>query len=122
LPCSLFLEMKSSSLGLALVLVAALQGPAPYAATTLQIISLPIRLSELVGMEVKSFAGRRLGSVDDLVVDLANGRVRYAILDTRHRTVPVPFHTLELSLLAVASSNSGSRRAVKARLTRRRAH
>ena len=68
------------------------------AATTLTIISLPTRLSSLVGEEVGNFAGRRLGTVKDLVVDLANGRVRYAILDTRSKTVPVPFHALELSL------------------------
>jgi sporulation protein YlmC with PRC-barrel domain len=88
--------MKSISFGL--VLVAALQAPAAHAATMLRVISLPTCLSELFGMEVKSFARRRLGAVEDLVVDLANGRVRYAILETRHRTVPVPFHALELSL------------------------
>jgi sporulation protein YlmC with PRC-barrel domain len=91
--------MRTLLFALTLAFAAAIPCPErALAATTLTIISLPTRLSSLVGEEVRNLAGRRLGTVKDFVIDLANGRVRYAILDTRYKTVPLPFHALELSL------------------------
>ena len=38
------------------------------------------RLSQLIGMNVRDAQGRGIGEIEDLVVDLQNGRVQYAVL------------------------------------------
>lgn len=39
------------------------------------------RASDMVGKDVKDRSGQRIGEVDDLVVNMGNGRVRYAVLE-----------------------------------------
>jgi sporulation protein YlmC with PRC-barrel domain len=39
------------------------------------------RASELIGKEVRNPAGRNLGQINDLIVDMTSGKVRYAILE-----------------------------------------
>ena len=83
--------MNRLALALACVLWAA-------AASAEGIVSLPARLGTLVGGELADFSGEPRGRVADLVVDLANARVAYAVLETAGKTLAFPFAALELSL------------------------
>jgi len=62
------------------------------------ILSLPARLSFFPGAELADLSGRRLGQVEDVVLDLANARMRYAILEVAGRRLAYPFARLERSL------------------------
>jgi len=63
-----------------------------------EMYSLPVRLGHLLGKPLTDFAGQRRGRVADAVVDLANDRVPYAVLETAGKTLAFPFGALELSL------------------------
>jgi sporulation protein YlmC with PRC-barrel domain len=39
-----------------------------------------VRVQELIGMDVRDNGGRRVGDVEDLMIDTANGRVSYAVV------------------------------------------
>lgn len=60
------------------------------------------RASDLTGMTVKNASGQNLGSVDDLVIDVSTGKVRYAavsfggFLGVGDKLFAVPFHAFQL--------------------------
>lgn len=61
------------------------------------------RASELIGKDVKDRDGKKVGEMQDLVVDLGKGRVHYAVLDfdkawsTEDKLLPVSFKSFRLS-------------------------
>lgn len=59
---------------------AATAAPNPPAAKMARPAALDARATRLIGTAVRDAAGERLGDIADLVVDLDNGKVRYAIL------------------------------------------
>jgi sporulation protein YlmC with PRC-barrel domain len=60
------------------------------------------RSSDLTGMTVKNASGQNLGSVDDLVIDVTTGKVRYAavsfggFLGVGDKLFAVPFQAFQL--------------------------
>jgi sporulation protein YlmC with PRC-barrel domain len=61
-----------------------------------------MRASKLIGTDVKNGAGEDLGEIEDLVIDLRNGRVRYAavsfggFLGLGDKLFAVPYNSLKL--------------------------
>jgi len=61
-----------------------------------------IRASQIAGMNVKNPAGQDLGKVEDVVVDMGTGKVRYAavsfggFLGVGDKLFAIPFHALVL--------------------------
>lgn len=59
-----------------------------------------MRLSELVGEDVKDSQGRDIGEIEDIVVDMGRGRISYVALDfdapgdSEDRLIPVPLSAL----------------------------
>jgi sporulation protein YlmC with PRC-barrel domain len=48
-----------------------------------RVISQPVKATQLIGSEVRTSAGKPLGSITDLVFDLAHNRVREALVGER---------------------------------------
>jgi hypothetical protein len=63
-----------------------------------RVISLPVLASGMIGKPVADASGNPLGTVEDLVLDLAGGRARYAILAVGKRSIGVPVEKLDPSL------------------------
>ncbi len=61
-----------------------------------------MRLSELLGEDVKDRQGRDIGEVEDIVVDMGRGRISYVALDfeapgdSEDRLIPVPMKALSV--------------------------
>jgi sporulation protein YlmC with PRC-barrel domain len=61
------------------------------------------RASKLIGKDVKDRDGKKVGEIQDLVVDIGKGRVHYAVLDfdkawsTEDKLLPVSLKSLQLS-------------------------
>lgn len=57
-----------------------------------QASSLPgvVRAKNLIGDQVRLEAGRQIGKVDDVVVDLTTGRMLYAVVDTEDHRIAIP--------------------------------
>lgn len=68
------------------------------AADEVRVISLPVLASDLIAKSVTDAAGRALGEVEDVVLDLAANRARYAILALEGRRIGVPIEALDPSL------------------------
>jgi sporulation protein YlmC with PRC-barrel domain len=56
---------------------------AEQAPERLRVISEPVKATDLIGREVRTSAGEPLGSITDLVFDLAHNRVREALVGER---------------------------------------
>lgn len=93
------------SAGMAAVVAAAMvahsaEDPKPGRKST---AAMPvIRANQIAGMVVKDPAGKDLGKVEDVVVDMETGKVRYAaiafggFLGLGDKLFAVPFHSLKL--------------------------
>jgi sporulation protein YlmC with PRC-barrel domain len=51
-----------------------------------------IRGSKLIGMNVKNKSGQNLGEIQDLVIDMNNNRVHYAVVDAQNKMFAYPMH------------------------------
>lgn len=60
---------------------AARPSPAPGTSRAGQHAGGDIRASRIIGMEVEDRSGRRVGRIEDLIVDMRRARVAYALLD-----------------------------------------
>jgi sporulation protein YlmC with PRC-barrel domain len=54
-----------------------------------------LRGSALIGMDVKNQAGKDLGDVQDLVIDLNNNRVHYAVVDAQNKMFAYPMRVFQ---------------------------
>jgi len=72
-------------------------GSAPAAAQG-RILSVPSGLKNFLGAALQDFAGQPRATITDLELDLANGGLRYAILDVQGRRIAYPFERLEVSI------------------------
>lgn len=70
----------------------------PPGVQLVHIVSLPMRASALIGMEVRSADGSRAGTIADLVFDLEGNRVQHAVIALPERRVAVTLFELRLSL------------------------
>lgn len=63
----------------------------------------PMRASQLIGMQVRARQGRDVGRIEDLVVDMRSGRLRYVMLSfdpgvlDAEQLVPIPTSRLEMN-------------------------
>ncbi|MBA4264926.1 MAG: hypothetical protein C0453_07590 [Comamonadaceae bacterium] len=61
-----------------------------------------VRATELMDMDINDTQGREAGEIEDLVVNLGTGEVRYAVLDfdsgwgTEDKLLPLPLNTLRI--------------------------
>lgn len=53
------------------------------------------RMSEIRGSQIMASDGTRLGTVDELVVDPATGRIAYAVAGDTQRRIPIPWSALQ---------------------------
>jgi hypothetical protein len=79
-------------------LFAALAVASGPAAAEHSVVSVPRGIKDFLGTTAKDFAGHARAKVADLEVDLANGAVRYAILEVHGRRLAYPFARFEVSL------------------------
>jgi hypothetical protein len=75
--------------------LAVASGPA---AAQHSVLSVPSGIEDFLGTAAKDFAGHARAKVADLELDLANGAVRYAILELDGRRLAYPFARFEVSL------------------------
>lgn len=75
--------------------------PAADQSTKLQ-TNFNYRTSMLLGMQVKNFEGEEIGTLEDLVVDVRDGRIRYGVLSfggilgIGDKLFPIPWRELSL--------------------------
>jgi sporulation protein YlmC with PRC-barrel domain len=48
----------------------------------------------IIGRAIQDLGGRKVGTVEDLIVDVREGRVLYVIVDARERYLTLPIHAL----------------------------
>ena len=90
--------MSAALLALAFLALPAVAGDSPGAVPErFRVFSLPISASALIGKEVRSNDGERVGTLRELVFDLRNNRVHHAVLDVAGSTMHAPMHELRLS-------------------------
>lgn len=58
-----------------------------------------VRASELLGKPVAQRSGERLGEVEDLVVNLGSGGVRFVVVEMAQRVVALPLEALNVPIL-----------------------
>lgn len=54
-----------------------------------------MRGSKLIGMDIKNAQGKDLGEIQDLVVDINNNRVHYAMVDAQNKMFAYPVRVLQ---------------------------
>ena len=57
----------------------------------------PVTATSLLGKEVRSAQGAAAGKIEDLIVDLGNNRVHYAVVDNEHHQFAAPLTQIALS-------------------------
>jgi len=75
----------------------------------------------LIGAEAKDLRGAAVGTVEDLILDVRDGRVLYVIVDGRQRYFTLPIRALRTREGGVASSTSSFPRRKTKRRTFRQA-
>jgi sporulation protein YlmC with PRC-barrel domain len=99
--------LVATALGLAFVALAALSLSAAndkdLPSSRGQVGAMPVvRAHSIAGMTVKNPAGQDLGKVEDIVIDMGTGKVRYAaisfggFLGVGDKLFAVPFHALKV--------------------------
>ena len=58
-----------------------------------------MRSSELLGRRIDDGRGRRVGELEDLVVNLGSGRLRHVVAEMHGKQVALPLHALVVPLL-----------------------
>jgi sporulation protein YlmC with PRC-barrel domain len=58
-----------------------------------------VRASELIGKPVAQRSGERLGEVEDLVVNLGSGGVRFVVVEMAERVLALPLDALNVPIL-----------------------
>lgn len=58
-----------------------------------------VAASELLGSRVEHGNGARAGELEDLVVNLGSGELRYAVLELEGRSVALPLHALTVPIV-----------------------
>lgn len=54
-----------------------------------------VKGSDLIGMDVKNASGKNLGEIQDLVIDINNNRVHYAVLDAQNKYFAYPMRVFQ---------------------------
>jgi sporulation protein YlmC with PRC-barrel domain len=67
----------------------------PRGAQPAQQAAQAIKGSDLIGRDVKNASGKNLGEIQDLVIDINNNRVHYAVLDAQNKYFAYPMRVFQ---------------------------